>query len=82
MDLIVKGHPLDNGLRDWRAVTLGIAEGLGLQDRVLFLEDGNIDLLVRAARGVVTVNSTTGTLSAARGSRPSAWDARCTTSLA
>ena len=34
---------------------------------MLFLEDGNIDLLVRAARGVVTVNSTTGTLSAARG---------------
>ena len=67
LDLIVKGHPLDNGLRDWRAVTLGIAEDLGVGDRVLFLEDGNIDLLVRAARGVVTVNSTTGTLSAARG---------------
>lgn len=67
LDLIVKGHPLDNGLRDWRAVTLDIAAGLGLQDRVMFLEDGNIDLLVRAARGVVTVNSTTGTLSAARG---------------
>ncbi len=67
LDLIVKGHPLDNGLRDWRAVTLEIAEGLGLHGRVLFLEDGNIDLLVRAARGVVTVNSTTGTLSAARG---------------
>ena len=67
LDLIVKGHPLDNGLRDWRSVTLGIAERLGVGDRVLFLEDGNIDLLVRAARGVVTVNSTTGTLSAARG---------------
>ena len=67
LDLIVKGHPLDNGLRDWRAVTLDIAGELGLRDRVLFLEDGNIDLLVRAARGVVTVNSTTGTLSAARG---------------
>ncbi len=67
LDLIVKGHPLDNGLRDWRAVTLGIAAGLGLDGRVMFIEDGNIDLLVRAARGVVTVNSTTGTLSAARG---------------
>lgn len=67
LDLIVKGHPLDNGLRDWRAETLAIAARLGLAGRVLFLEDGNIDLLVRAARGVVTVNSTTGTLSAARG---------------
>lgn len=67
LDLIVKGHPLDNGLHDWRVATLDIAAELGVLDRVLFLEDGNIDLLVRAARGVVTVNSTTGTLSAARG---------------
>ena len=67
LDLIVKGHPLDNGLHDWRVATLNIAAELGVLDRVLFLEDGNIDLLVRAARGVVTVNSTTGTLSAARG---------------
>ena len=65
--LLVKGHPLDNGLVDWEAYTFGIAARLGIDDRVMFLETANIDVVVRSARGVVTVNSTTGTLSLLHG---------------
>jgi capsular polysaccharide export protein len=61
--LVVKGHPLDNGLVDWEKRTHETAARLGAGDRVLFLESVDIDALVRGARGLVTVNSTTGTLS-------------------
>jgi capsular polysaccharide export protein len=61
--LVVKGHPLDNGLVNWEKFTLSTAARLGLSDRILFLESVDIDSLVRSARGLVTVNSTTGTLS-------------------
>ncbi|MDG2527247.1 capsule biosynthesis protein [Caulobacter endophyticus] len=65
--LAVKRHPLDNGLRDWRRRTLDFARALGVAGRVLFLEAGDIDPLVGGARGVVTVNSTTGALALAAG---------------
>jgi capsular polysaccharide export protein len=65
--LLVKGHPLDNGLVDWEARTLAIAGSLGIADRVMFLETADIDIVVRSAQGLVTVNSTTGTLSLRHG---------------
>lgn len=65
--LLVKGHPLDNGLVDWEARTLAIAARLGIGDRLLFLETADIDIVVRSAQGLVTVNSTTGTLSLRHG---------------
>lgn len=65
--LVVKGHPLDNGLIDWERRTLDMADRIGIADRVLFLETADIDLLVRPAQGLVTVNSTTGTLSLRHG---------------
>jgi capsular polysaccharide export protein len=60
--LVVKAHPLDEGLHDWRGITLAVAERLGLGGRVLFLEVGDIERLVRPSLGMVTVNSTSGTL--------------------
>lgn len=65
--LVVKEHPLDNGLSAWRNRTLDYARALGVADRVVFLEMGDIGVLVRAAHGVVTVNSTTGALALAAG---------------
>jgi capsular polysaccharide export protein len=65
--LVVKAHPLDNGLIDWRRRTGEYAQALGVADRVVFLDVADIDGLVRQARGVVTVNSTTGTLALAAG---------------
>ncbi|AHI26671.1 capsular biosynthesis protein [Komagataeibacter xylinus] len=65
--LVVKEHPLDNGVRDWRALTHSIAKAENVADRVFFLEAGDIALIVRSARGVVTINSTTGTLALSAG---------------
>lgn len=65
--LVVKRHPLDNGLSDWRRRTLDLAQALAVADRVVFLEGGDIDALVAQAGGVVTVNSTTGALALAAG---------------
>jgi capsular polysaccharide export protein len=65
--LVVKAHPLENGLHDWRGVTLATAARLGLEERLIFLEEADIGTLVRGACGLVTINSTTGTLALALG---------------
>jgi capsular polysaccharide export protein len=65
--LVVKQHPLDNGLINWRRYAMALARRLGLGERILFLEDGDIAQIVRPARGLVTINSTTGTLSLSDG---------------
>lgn len=61
--LVIKQHPLDNGLIDWRKHVLQISDRFELGDRILFIEDGDIARMVEPARGLVTINSTTGTLS-------------------
>jgi capsular polysaccharide export protein len=58
--LLIKSHPLDPGLRNWRKLIAGFAAELGIGDRVHYLDGGNLDHLIRGARGVVTINSTTG----------------------
>lgn len=65
--LVVKEHPLDNGLKNWRRIVDTIASRHRVALRVLFLEHGHIDAVVARAAGVVTVNSTTGTLALAVG---------------
>ena len=65
--LVVKQHPLENGLADWQRLTLAAVAECGLGDRALYLEVGDIAPLVAGARGVVTINSTTGTLALAAG---------------
>ena len=58
--LVIKNHPLDTGLAHHVRTITKAATGLGLADRVLYLESGDLELLLRHARGCVTVNSTTG----------------------
>lgn len=65
--LVVKEHPLENGLSHWQRLTLATVAQHGLGDRVLYLETGDIAPLVARARGVVTINSTTGTLALTSG---------------
>ncbi len=60
--LVVKAHPLDNGLLNWGAQLDELRARFGLGDRLAFMEKGDIALVVRDAAGVVTVNSTSGTL--------------------
>jgi capsular polysaccharide export protein len=65
--LVVKEHPLDNGVRDWRQEAADIAALFGVADRVHYLAWGDIVPVTRRARGVVTINSTSGTLALAEG---------------
>lgn len=51
--LIIVGHPLDEGLIDWRPLVAG-------RDRVIFLEGGVSEALIANAAGIVTINSTVG----------------------
>lgn len=67
MRLVVKEHPLDNGVRDWRQETADMAAQFGVADRVDYLPWGDIVPVTRRARGVVTINSTSGTFALAEG---------------
>ncbi|MEM0922985.1 MAG: capsular biosynthesis protein [Pseudomonadota bacterium] len=58
--LVVKGHPLDSGWENWPRVLAGLAERHGVDDRVHWLDGGDLTALIRKARGVITVNSTVG----------------------
>jgi capsular polysaccharide export protein len=65
--LVVKEHPLDNGVRDWQQETIDMARLFGVADRVDYLSMGDIVPVIRRALGVVTINSTSGTLALAEG---------------
>jgi capsular polysaccharide export protein len=65
--LVVKEHPLDNGVRDWEQETADTAEEHGVAARVDYLAAGDIEQIARRALGMVTINSTSGTLGLAQG---------------
>ncbi|GBQ06424.1 capsule polysaccharide export protein [Saccharibacter floricola DSM 15669] len=67
MRLVIKEHPLDNGVQDWKSLVTRLANAHGISNRVDYMELGDIAEIVRHAQGVVTVNSTTGTLALACG---------------
>jgi capsular polysaccharide export protein len=68
-ELVVKVHPLHNGLIDWVKEVDAIARRHGLQDRVVTIDGGNLQRLIAHAKGVVTINSTAG-LQAVHAGRP------------
>ena len=65
--LVVKLHPLDSGIIDWRALTGHIAAELRIVDRLIVVDGGDLDKILARCRAVVTVNSTVGSLALARG---------------
>jgi capsular polysaccharide export protein len=65
--LVVKEHPLDNGVRDWEQVAADIATKFKVGTRVDYLVGGDIEAISAGSRGMVTINSTTGTLGLAMG---------------
>jgi capsular polysaccharide export protein len=67
--LIIKNHPLDTGIVDYRKFSHDLARTLGMQDRLLYIEAGHLPTLFDHAKGVVVVNSTVG-LSAVHHRRP------------
>ncbi|GMG80806.1 capsule biosynthesis protein [Paralimibaculum aggregatum] len=58
--LLVKRHPLDNGLALWARRVRRLAARHGVSGRVLYLAGGDLERLLASAAGVVTVNSTVG----------------------
>ena len=60
--LVVKEHPLDNGVCDWQEETHSLANLFGVADRVDYMGWGDIVPVARSAKGMVTINSTSGTL--------------------
>jgi capsular polysaccharide export protein len=65
--LLIKEHPLDASLTNWRHHVNAVASRLGVGDRVVHIRGSNLVELAAAARGLVTVNSTSSTLSLAAG---------------
>ncbi|MDP4023269.1 capsular biosynthesis protein [Methylobacterium sp. NEAU 140] len=61
--LLVKLHPLDSGLINWRKFARASARRHGVSDRLDFIDGGDLPSLIAGARGVVIVNSTVGMLS-------------------
>jgi capsular polysaccharide export protein len=67
--LVVKLHPLDNGLVDWKRYIDGVCASHAVSLRVHFIDGGDLEKLIAASRGMVTVNSTAA-LSALQADRP------------
>ena len=61
--LVIKNHPLDMGLINYRKLIRDLSDRFALSGRVDYMETGNLEILLRHAQGTVTVNSTVGSLS-------------------
>jgi capsular polysaccharide export protein len=60
--LVIKEHPLDNALTNWRLMVNEKATAACVRDRIAYLEGGDLGALINKCRGVVLVNSTVGFL--------------------
>lgn len=58
--LVVKMHPWEPGLRNWKKYIATLADTLQIQSRIIYLDGGNLDEMIVASEGMVTVNSTSG----------------------
>ncbi|MCL6707697.1 capsular biosynthesis protein [Pseudomonas sp. R2.Fl] len=58
--LLIKQHPLDNGIERWGRRVDEIARRHGVSDRVRFFVQGNLQAILKSAEGVIVVNSTVG----------------------
>lgn len=67
--LVIKNHPLDTGLIDYRRYAQKVAQECDVGERLHFIDAGHLPTLLELARGVVVINSTVG-LSALHHKRP------------
>ena len=65
--LLVKEHPLDASWHNWPAYLKRRARRLGIEDRVVCIDGGDLQRLSSSAIGMVCVNSTSGTLALENG---------------
>ena len=60
MQLWVKVHPLDPGMKNWRKRIARHAANCGIAHRVDYFDGGDLDDMIAGSAGVVTINSTVG----------------------
>jgi len=65
--LLIKVHPLDNGLIGWRRHIRRQARLNGVTRRVHFIDGGNLSRMVARSLGTITINSTAGIVGLQRG---------------
>lgn len=58
--LVLKHHPMDRGYTHYGRLISRLADELGIKDRCFYVHDLHMPTLLKHARGVVVVNSTTG----------------------
>ena len=58
--LVIKNHPLDMGLVAYAKHIRTLSDRFELGGRVVYLESGNLEAILKQATGAVTVNSTVG----------------------
>lgn len=58
--LVFKHHPMDRGHRNYGDVLRRLTQRYGLHGKVMYIHDQHLPSLLKAARGVVVVNSTVG----------------------
>ena len=66
--LLIKAHPFDTSLFNWRSFIDRRRAGSGSRERVHFIDGGNLEHLAADTAGMVCVNSTSATLALAAGS--------------
>jgi len=60
--LVIKNHPLDVGLVNYRKLIVKFSKCFDILGRVHYMETGHLDNLLSTAKGTVTVNSTVGSV--------------------
>jgi capsular polysaccharide export protein len=65
--LLIKLHPLDDGLVDWARMTREVAAARGVTNRLTIIDGGDIGQILRRITAVATINSTVGMQALARG---------------
>lgn len=58
--LLVKAHPLEPGIKNWKKLVSKCADQFGAGDRIVYIDGGNLDEIISGSQGMVTVNSTAG----------------------
>lgn len=58
--LLIKLHPLDDGLVDWTRTIRAVAAGYGVPARLTTVDGGDLTRMLRRVAAVATVNSTVG----------------------
>jgi capsular polysaccharide export protein len=65
--LLIKAHPLDSSFFNWNRFVEQQARQFGLQERLMFVDGGDLNDLSADTQGMVCVNSTSATLALSNG---------------